>query len=77
MAIRRDRLDGPVIWLTVILFAVGTGSFLFHTFATVWAAIADTGPIMIFILSYFAISMRCYRRVRLGPVAVAAGRRSS
>ena len=66
MAVRRERLDGPVIWLIAILFAVGTGSFLFHTFATVWAAIADTGPIMIFILSYFVISMRCFAEFSWG-----------
>lgn len=60
LARRARRLDGPVIWLIVLLFVVGTGSFLFHTFATVWAAIADTAPIALFILSYFTLSMRCY-----------------
>lgn len=59
-AIRRDRLDGPVIWLVGLLTVIGIGSFLFHTFATVWAAIADTAPIMLFILSYFTIAMRCF-----------------
>jgi hypothetical protein len=60
LAIRTRRLDGPVIWLTTLTFAVGIGSFLFHTYAVVWAAMTDTIPILIFILSYFAISMRCY-----------------
>ncbi len=60
LALRSNRLDGPVIWLTFLTLAVGTGSFLFHTYAQVWAAILDTSPIMIFILSYFAISMRCF-----------------
>lgn len=60
MAMRRGRLDGPVGWLVALLFIIGLGSFLFHTFATAWAAIADTFPIMLFILSYFTISMRCY-----------------
>lgn len=59
-AIRSNRLDGPVIWLIAVMSIVGTGSFLFHTFATVWAAIADTTPIMLFILSYFAIAMRTF-----------------
>lgn len=40
-------------WLLVFLiFAIGIGSFLFHTFATVWAAMADTIPIALFILLY-------------------------
>jgi len=60
LALRAGRLDGPVIWLTVLTFAVGVGSFLFHTYAVVWAALTDTIPIMLFILSYFAIAMRCY-----------------
>ena len=60
VARKQGRLDGPVIWLIGLMAVVGTGSFLFHTFATVWAAIADTGPIMLFILSYFTIAMRCF-----------------
>lgn len=58
LALRSGRLDGPVVWLVAVTFAVGTGSFLFHTFATVWAAMADTTPIMVFILSYFAIAIK-------------------
>lgn len=60
MAIRARRLDGPVIWLIMLTAVIGTGSFLFHTLATRWAAIADVAPIMLFILSYFTISMRCF-----------------
>lgn len=60
MAMRRGRLDGAVGWLIGVCFVVGIGSFLFHTFATVWAVMADSGPIMIFILSYFAIAMRYF-----------------
>lgn len=43
--------------LCVILFAIGVGSYLFHTHATVWAALADVAPIGLFILTYlFAIN---------------------
>jgi ceramidase len=43
--------------LSVILAVIGVGSFLFHTHATVWAAIADTVPIGVFILVYmFAVN---------------------
>lgn len=38
--------------LVAILAAIGVGSFLFHTFATPWAAMADTLPIALFILLY-------------------------
>jgi hypothetical protein len=57
LAAREGRTDGPVVWLSANAVAVGIGSFLFHTFATVWAAIADTGPIMLFILGYFTVAM--------------------
>ena len=57
IARRRGPVDPAVGWLIAVTFAVGVGSFLFHTFATVWAAMADTGPIGVFILSYFAIAM--------------------
>ena len=57
LAAKMRRLDGPTAWLITITFCVGVGSFLFHTYAMVWAAIMDTTPILIFILSYFAIAM--------------------
>ncbi|MEM6423096.1 MAG: hypothetical protein AAF698_10925, partial [Pseudomonadota bacterium] len=54
------RRDAAVTFLTINLRARGIGSFLFHTFATRWAAAMDTTPIMIFILGYFAVAMRHY-----------------
>ena len=44
--------------LCVILFAIGTGSYLFHTHATGWAALADVAPIGIFILTYLYVVNR-------------------
>jgi len=38
--------------LCVILFAIGTGSYLFHTHATAWASLSDVAPIGIYILTY-------------------------
>ncbi|MCF2869985.1 hypothetical protein L0664_02795 [Octadecabacter sp. G9-8] len=38
--------------LTIVLFAIGVGSGLFHTFATTWASTADVFPIVVFILLY-------------------------
>ncbi len=58
VARRLGRLDWPVALLAAIIAIVGTGSFLFHTFATVWAVMADVIPIQLFILFYFALAMR-------------------
>ena len=38
--------------LAAVLFLIGVGSFLFHTHAQVWAALADVVPIQAFILIY-------------------------
>ena len=38
--------------LCAILFAIGVGSFLFHTHATLWGALADVIPIGLYILTY-------------------------
>ncbi|MEM6488686.1 MAG: ceramidase domain-containing protein [Pseudomonadota bacterium] len=60
LAYRAGRLDGSVGFLIVTLSAIGIGSFLFHTYATAWAALTDVIPIGIFILGYFAIAMHAY-----------------
>ena len=44
--------------LSVILFAIGIGSWLFHTHATPWAAMADTTPILLFTLVYIFLANR-------------------
>lgn len=51
---RRTRGSGlPLATaLVVILAAIGVGSYLFHTHATVWASTADVIPIGVFILTY-------------------------
>ncbi len=43
-----------------LVAVIGTGSFLFHTFATRWAAIADGAPIAIFMLAYTGYALRRY-----------------
>lgn len=45
---------------------IGIGSFLFHTLASRWAAIADVGPITLFILVYLAFALNRYLRVPPG-----------
>ena len=44
--------------LIALVFVIGVGSFLFHTFATRWAAIADVAPIGIFMLAYLVFALR-------------------
>ncbi|MEY1556293.1 ceramidase domain-containing protein [Yoonia sp. R2331] len=48
----------PARVLCVILFAIGIGSGLFHTHATVWAALTDVAPIGLFILTYLFLVHR-------------------
>jgi hypothetical protein len=60
----RVRGQGLPIATTLvgILTAIGIGSFLFHTFATPWAAMADTVPIALYILTYlFAANLHYWR----------------
>lgn len=48
--------------LAATLFAIGVGSYLFHTHATQWAELADTAPIGIFIFAYlFAVNWHMLR----------------
>lgn len=57
-----------------VLTAIGIGSFLFHTFATRWAGLADTLPILAFILAYVFAATRDYFGVsnRVAAFAVVA-----
>ena len=55
---REGRLEAGTGLLLALLTAIGIGSFLFHTVATRWAALADVLPIMLFILAYLALTMR-------------------
>lgn len=61
---RRTRGQGlPLATaLVAILAAIGIGSFLFHTHARAWAAMADVVPIGVFILVYlFAANLHFWR----------------
>jgi hypothetical protein len=56
---RRDIDRGADIWILAgIVLAIGTGSFLFHTFAEQWAELADVIPITIFILAFLVVALR-------------------
>lgn len=49
---RRSGGDRLAQLLCAVLFAIGVGSYLFHTHAQTWAAIADVTPILLYILIY-------------------------
>ena len=68
----RRASNSPVVWLLVaVLFVIGCGSFLFHTYATRWAALADVAPIGIFMFVYLGFALR--RFIGLPWLGVAAG----
>ena len=66
------RLD--CYWLILLVFLIGIGSFLFHTFANHWSLLADIVPIYIFQLSiiafYGAAIAKLKRRSQLGGSAM-------
>jgi hypothetical protein len=64
---RAGARDWPALWLIAVTFIVGTGSFLFHTFANRWSLLADVLPIAVFIYSYFLLAMRRYLDLGPGP----------
>ncbi|WP_102107848.1 hypothetical protein [Oceaniglobus roseus] len=57
--------------LSALLFAIGIGSFLLHTYATAWAGLADVLPILLFVLTYTFAANRHFWR--LSPLWSALG----
>ena len=54
-------------WLLAgLVLSIGVGSFLFHTFATKWAAAADVIPIAVFIVVYLAVALNAFLKVPPG-----------
>src|SRR5262245_20149692 len=68
----REQRGAVEFILIGLVFAIGTGSFLFHTLATRWAAVADWGPISIFMVAYVVYAMRRFIGLPI-VAAVAAG----
>lgn len=56
----RSRTPDDRVGLALVLIVAltGIGSFLFHTFATRWASMADILPIVLFIHFYLLIALR-------------------
>jgi hypothetical protein len=53
-----NRHRPSVLLLVLLVVLTGIGSFLYHTFAQVWAAWADLLPIGAFIYAYHAVFLR-------------------
>ena len=70
---RSARSDRALFeWLLVALvLAIGVGSFLFHTYATVWSIPFDTVPISLFMLGYLGYALCRFARWPLIGVIVA------
>jgi Ceramidase len=70
---RSARSDRALFeWLLVALvLAIGVGSFLFHTYATVWSIPFDTVPISLFMLGYLGYALCRFARWPLIAVIIA------
>jgi hypothetical protein len=55
---RKTPDDWVALFLICVGLATGIGSFLFHTFATRWALLADVIPIVVFIHGFLLIALR-------------------
>src|SRR5512139_1525468 len=56
---RRQNPRSPgLLLLIALVVAIGIGSSLFHTFATVWARVLDEVPILLFQLAFMWLYAR-------------------
>ena len=62
--------DWPVLTLIGVTFAVGMGSFAFHTLATRGAVLLDVIPIAAFVYGYFLLALRRFLRLAWMPTLV-------
>lgn len=65
---RRTKGAGRV--LSVVLFLIGVGSWLFHTHATAWSAAADSAFIVIYVFVYIFLANRDYLGWRVWAAAL-------
>src|SRR5688572_3761854 len=67
---RRAKADTiEISGLLALMLAIGTGSALFHTFATGWARVLDEVPILVFQLWYIWVYLRRVLAARWGYAA--------
>lgn len=56
--VRGSAKGGAELSLIAIVAIIGIGSFLFHTYATRWAVLADVAPIGVFMFAYLIYALR-------------------
>lgn len=56
--LRNNKRDWPAVLLIGLVFAIGIGSFLFHTMPQRWTLLADVIPIQLFAFFYFGLALR-------------------
>lgn len=71
LLVRDGRRDVPATLLSGLVFAIGVGSFLFHTIPQRWTLLADVVPIQLFAFGYFGLALR--RFLGFGAAAAVAG----
>ncbi|WP_306226262.1 ceramidase domain-containing protein [Bosea beijingensis] len=55
---RQTGREFVTLVLTGLVFAIGIGSFLFHTIPNRWTLLADVVPIQLFAFGYFAFALK-------------------
>lgn len=60
----KPRRAGTELLLILVVVVIGIGSFLFHTYATRWAVVADVVPITVFMLVYLGYVLRRFIGLR-------------
>ncbi len=74
LRVRGPKRGGPaILGLIGLLMAVGAGSFLFHTFATGWARLADVTPIALFITLYMVLALRWFLELSIWSAVALSG----
>ncbi len=68
-----NKLNVSIQILSVLVILIGIGSFLFHTFANVWASFADVVPIWTFValFVFIAIMKKKGKPIRTGGLIMA------
>ena len=66
---RQGGRDAVALVLIALVFAIGIGSFLFHTIPNRWTLLADVVPIQLFAFGYFAVALRRFLGLS-GPITV-------
>ncbi|MEN8891503.1 MAG: ceramidase domain-containing protein [Planktotalea arctica] len=69
-AVAQNRREADLWILITLAGLIGIGSFLFHTFAQVWSAFADTIPIWSFVAVFVFVAIRRIGGVNPGKLTI-------